>query len=174
MGWTSAEYERPVSLRHCRSWMPARKSRASRIIGERDVRSIAASTSASTDASVPSTIWMTIGSIAGPPLFTPCPTSRRSASEDQVAEAIRHDALAGIHHRGRAILLDDRRAVERVTGCQACTLVHRALDRLLREDDRPLAGERAGRMPVARGEIAQPGPRHRADAGDSHSHPLHR
>ena len=35
-GCTSAEYERPVSLRSCRSWMPARKSWASRIIGDRD------------------------------------------------------------------------------------------------------------------------------------------
>ena len=36
--------------------MPPRKSCASRIIGERAVRSMAASTSASTEASVPSTI----------------------------------------------------------------------------------------------------------------------
>ena len=43
-----------MSLRQWRSWMPARKSRASRIIGERAVRSIAASTSASAEASVPS------------------------------------------------------------------------------------------------------------------------
>ena len=49
-GCTSAEYERPVSLRSCRSWMPARKSWASRIIGEREVRPIAVSTSSSTEA----------------------------------------------------------------------------------------------------------------------------
>src|SRR5437016_1049090 len=46
--------------------MPPRKSRASRIIGERAVRSIAASTSASAEASVPSTISSTIGSTRWP------------------------------------------------------------------------------------------------------------
>ena len=65
-GWTSAEYERPVSLRSCRSWMPARKSWASRIIGEREVRAIAVSTSISTLASVPSTISTMMGSTAVP------------------------------------------------------------------------------------------------------------
>jgi hypothetical protein len=47
-GCTSAEYERPVSLRSLRSWMPARKSCASRIIGDREVRAMAVSTSIST------------------------------------------------------------------------------------------------------------------------------
>src|SRR5262245_62394687 len=106
MGWTSAEYERPVSLRQRRSWIPARKSRASRIMGERDVRSIAASTSASTEASVPSTIWRTIGSIAVSTVFTPRPMLRRATREDQVGETIRFDALAGIDDGGRAVLLD--------------------------------------------------------------------
>ena len=53
----------PVSLRSRRSWMPARKSCWSRIIGERAVRPIASSTSASIEASVPCTISTRIGSI---------------------------------------------------------------------------------------------------------------
>src|SRR5262245_8342395 len=124
MGWTSAEYERPVSLRHRRSWIPARKSRASRIMGERDVRSIAASTSASTEASVPSTIWRTIGSIPGSTVFTPPPMLRCATREDQVAEAIRLDALAGKDDRGRAVLLDDHRSVQRVPGRDENAAVH--------------------------------------------------
>src|SRR5437870_13378461 len=113
MGWTSAEYDRPVSLRHRRSWIPARKSRASRIMGERAVRSIAASTSASTEASVPSTIWRTIGSTGGSPVLTSHPASRGAPREDQVAEAIRLDVLAGIDDRGRAVFFDDHGAVQR-------------------------------------------------------------
>src|SRR5262249_33108120 len=171
-GWTRAEYERPVSFRQRRSWIPARKSRASRIIGERDVRSIAASTSASTDPSVPSTIWMTIGSIAT--FFMPCPTSGRSAREGQVAEAIGREALAGIDNGGCPILPDDRRAVQGVAGRQKRALVHGALDGRLREEHRPIAGERAAGPPVARGELAQPGPCDRPDAGDAEVHPLHR
>src|SRR6478752_7404984 len=66
MGCTSALYERPVSLRSWRSWMPARKSWASRIMGERDVRAMAVSTSISTLASVPSTISTRIGSTVVP------------------------------------------------------------------------------------------------------------
>ena len=46
----------------CRSWMPARKSCASRIIGERDVRPMAVSTSFSIAASVPATISTSTGS----------------------------------------------------------------------------------------------------------------
>ena len=42
-----------MSLRSWRSWMPARKSCASRIIGEREVRAMAVSTSISTLARVP-------------------------------------------------------------------------------------------------------------------------
>src|SRR5262249_7144610 len=173
MGWTSAEYERPVSLRHFRSWRPARKSRASRIMGERDVRSIAASTSASTEASVPSTIWMTIGSIGGP-VFMPCPISRGSTREDQIAEVIRLHALAGIDDRGRAVLLDDRRPVQHVARLDARAVVEPTLDGLLREHDRPRAGERAGWPPVALRPLAQPGPRDRSDAGDAQIHPLDR
>ena len=65
-GWTRAEYERPVSLRSSRSWMPARKSWASRIIGLRLVRAIAVSTSISTLASVPCTISVSTGSALAP------------------------------------------------------------------------------------------------------------
>ena len=55
-----------MSFRILTSWMPARKSWASRIIGERAVRPIAVSTSASTEARVPATISTRIGSIIGP------------------------------------------------------------------------------------------------------------
>src|SRR4029453_18198083 len=66
-GCTSAEYDRPVSLRSHRSWIPARKSCWSRIIGDRDVRPIWSSTSASIDASVPSTISSSTGSTSVTP-----------------------------------------------------------------------------------------------------------
>ena len=65
-GWTRAEYERPVSLRSSRSWMPARKSWASRIIGLRLVRAMAVSTSISTLASEPCTISTSTGSALAP------------------------------------------------------------------------------------------------------------
>src|SRR5215211_4232119 len=71
-GWTRAEYDRPVSLRSLASWIPARKSWASRIIGDLAVRPIAVSTSRSIEASVPSTISRVTGST---PLTAP-PESR--------------------------------------------------------------------------------------------------
>ena len=55
-----------MSLRSCRSWMPARKSWASRIIGLRLVRPMAVSTSISTLAKVPWTISTRIGSTSVP------------------------------------------------------------------------------------------------------------
>ena len=55
-----------MSLRSWRSWMPARKSWASRIIGERLVRPMAVSTSISTLARVPWTISTRIGSTVAP------------------------------------------------------------------------------------------------------------
>src|SRR3989442_974167 len=174
IGWTSAEYERPVSLRHRRSWIPARKSRASRIMGERDVRSIAASTSASTEASVPSTIWRTMGSTGGSTVFTSRSMLGGAPREDQVPEAIRLDVLAGIDDRGRAVLLDDDRAVQRVTGFEECALVDRTLDGLLRENDRPRSGQGTGGPPVAGRPLAQLGPGDRPDAGDPQIHPFHR
>src|SRR5215470_14660318 len=70
-------------------------------MGERAVRSIAASTSASTDASVPSTTWRTIGSTAAA-LTTP---------EHQVGQPVDLDREARLHDGGRAVLLDDHRAI---------------------------------------------------------------
>ena len=55
-----------MSLRSWRSWMPARKSCASRIIGLRLVRAMAVSTSISTLANVPWTISTRIGSTVLP------------------------------------------------------------------------------------------------------------
>ena len=55
-----------MSLRSSRSWMPARKSWASRIIGLRLVRAMAVSTSISTLASEPCTISTRTGSALAP------------------------------------------------------------------------------------------------------------
>ena len=55
-----------MSLRSSRSWMPARKSWASRIIGLRLVRPMAVSTSISTLASEPWTISTSTGSALAP------------------------------------------------------------------------------------------------------------
>ena len=55
-----------MSLRSNRSWMPARKSWASRIIGLRLVRPMAVSTSISTLASDPCTISTSTGSALAP------------------------------------------------------------------------------------------------------------
>ena len=55
-----------MSLRSLRSWMPARKSWASRIIGLREVRPMAVSTSISTAAREPWTISTSTGSALAP------------------------------------------------------------------------------------------------------------
>ena len=55
-----------MSLRRARSWIPARKSCASRIIGEREVRPIAVSTSISMAARLPATISSSTGSTGRP------------------------------------------------------------------------------------------------------------
>src|SRR5919199_4808247 len=108
IGWTSAEYERPVNLRQRRSWIPPRKSRASRIIGEREVRSMAASTSASADASVPSTISSRTGS---------------TTSEEQVPVLVHGRRQARIDDRGRARFLDDGWPTESIERLEQVTLV---------------------------------------------------
>src|SRR5918997_1546461 len=95
-GCTSAEYDRPVSLRSARSWIPARKSCWSRIIGDRAVRPIASSTSASIDASVPWTISTSTGSG-----FT---------AHHHVAVVVDPGREARVDREGRAELLDDGRA----------------------------------------------------------------
>src|SRR5689334_4196493 len=95
MGCTSAEYDRPVSFRSFRSWMPARKSCASRIIGDRAVRPIAVSTSRSIDASVPLTISRSTGSAV--------------TGHHQVAEVVDAGGEARMQRYRRAVLLDDRR-----------------------------------------------------------------
>src|SRR5215212_9803509 len=95
-GWTRAEYDRPVSLRSRASWIPARKSCASRIIGDRAVRPIAVSTSRSIDASVPFTISRRIGSVG--------------TGHHQVAEIVDPGGEARMQWNGRAVLLDDGRS----------------------------------------------------------------
>ena len=64
-----------MSLRSWRSWMPARKSCASRIMGERLVRAMAVSTSISTLARVPWTISTRIGSTVVPSAVSRLPCS---------------------------------------------------------------------------------------------------
>src|SRR5438067_13504722 len=95
--------------------MPARKSRASRIMGDRAVRSMAVSTSASADASVPSTISTTIGSIIG-------------ALEQQVAEIINSCTLTREHDRRGAEFLDDRGTLDTILRLESVATVNRSGD----------------------------------------------
>src|SRR5258708_16660480 len=89
--------------------MPPRKSRASRIIGERAVRSMAASTSASAAASVPSTISKTTGST------TPLSMHLR---ENEIAIVVHAGLQAWKHDRGRTEFFHNRWALEAVTWLQ--------------------------------------------------------
>src|SRR3954470_13018423 len=81
--------------------MPARKSCASRIIGERAVRPIAVSTSRSIEARVPSTISTSTGTGTG---------------HHQVAGAGDSRGEARVHRDRRAVLLDHRRSGYHVGG----------------------------------------------------------
>ena len=134
-----------MSLRSWRSWMPARKSCASRIMGERLVRAMAVSTSISTLASVPCTISTRIGSTVVPLAVSrfPCsyavgrPAGFTGASavwvwavvtgahgrsgllgDDEVADRVDANGEAGVDGHGRAELLDDGRPAEGVAGAQ--------------------------------------------------------
>src|SRR5918995_1909304 len=115
-GCTSAEYERPVSLRSRLSWIPARKSCWSRIMGERDVRPIWSSTSASIEANVPSTISSSTGSTsvtsrppeveatAGP--HGPSWTRPLPSPDHQSPDAVDDDRYARRQRQGGSVLLD--------------------------------------------------------------------
>src|SRR3954462_15554974 len=81
--------------------MPARKSCASRIIGDRAVRPIAVSTSPSIEARVPSTISTSTGSGTGP---------------HQVAGAVDGRGEAGVPRGGPAVPPDPRRSGYHVGG----------------------------------------------------------
>ena len=164
--------------------MPARKSRASRIIGERAVRSMAASTSASTEASVPCTIWRTMGSgwtpaPAGAGLaVATAPASARIAGAAaarvriRLPNAIDVDMLAGEHDGRRAELLHDRRPGEAIARPEPRAVVHGALDVAASEAHGPRARPGALGAAVASGH----GPRRRAsghaDADDPQVDPL--
>src|SRR5579859_5295354 len=106
--------------------MPARKSRASRIIGERAVRSMAASTSASAEASVPSTISIRTGSIM---------------LDQQIGERVDARSLAREHNRGRTKLFDDRRPLEAVVGLEQIAPIDRRFEGALVETDGSLTCE---------------------------------
>src|SRR5499433_1452382 len=69
-------------------------------MGERAVRSIAASTSASIEARVPSTTWRTIGSAA----------AALATSQHQVGQPVDLELEAFLDDGGRAVLLDDHGA----------------------------------------------------------------
>src|SRR4029450_10005551 len=97
-GWTSAEYEGPVSLRSRRSWMPARKSCWSRIIGERAVRPVGA--------------------------FTPA-LIRPRAPPTEVPPPVHIGREPWVGREGRAELLDPRRAADLVAGTQPLARVDR-------------------------------------------------
>src|SRR5690606_16766357 len=178
-GWTSAEYDRPVSLRRRRSWMPARKSCASRIIGERAVRAMAVSTSRSTDASVSSTISRRIGSVTV--FMAVSKASLRSAltaalragvrGDDEVAVAVEFRGEARVQRDRRAELLDDGGALDRVAGGEPLPPVDgRVLPAV--EVDGPRAGAGARRVAVPLRALRQAGPGDRADAGDAQVDPL--
>src|SRR5918994_64506 len=134
IGCTSAEYERPVSLRSRRSWIPARKSCWSRIMGERDVRPIWSSTSASIEASVPSTISSSTGSTSvtsrppeleatadphGPSWTRPLPSPDHQGPDGVDGD---HDARRQRH--GGSVLLDHGGGAHKVAGTQGAPPHH--------------------------------------------------
>src|SRR5919199_3901689 len=120
-------------------------------MGERAVRSMAASTSASTEARVPSTIWSTIGSTF----------AVLSNSQHQVGQAVHLEGEALLHHRRRAVLLDDGRAFGAEAGGEVVPAVHR------------VAGAPAvrTRRPARRRQL-QTGPLYPPHAGDAPVHEL--
>src|SRR5918994_2697135 len=128
-GCTSAEYERPVSLRSRRSWIPARKSCWSRIMGERDVRPIWSSTSASIEASVPSTISSSTGSTSvtsRPPELEatthphrPSWTRPLPSPDHQGPDGVDGDHDARRQRQGGSVLLDHGGAPARGCGGQS-------------------------------------------------------
>src|SRR5262245_8191820 len=103
-GCTSALYDRPVSLRSSRSWMPARKSWASRIIGDRAVRAIAVSTSRSTEARLPWTISSTTGSTEAPPSAVSMPNGNAVGTvADVMARILRVSGRDGYPSPSRSV-----------------------------------------------------------------------
>ena len=95
-----------MSFRSRASWIPARKSWASRIIGDLAVRPIAVSTSRSIEASVPSTISRVTGSrpVMGAP------------GHDQVAEAVDLGPEPRVERHRGPVLLHHRRPLDEVPG----------------------------------------------------------
>ena len=188
-----------MSLRQVASWMPARKSCASRIIGERAVRAIAVSTSRSTLASVPSTIstrTASTGSSGGRPAGTgstppglavrragrlaadratgSAPAAGRGGpGQHQVAVRVHPGDEARVQRDRRAELLDHGRAGNLVAGLQPAPGVDRRLGVRL---ERHRAGAGAGPLVVAVAVrlALQPRPPDRPDPGDPQVHPLHR
>src|SRR5262245_7279131 len=172
-GWTSAEYDRPVSLRRRRSWMPARKSCWSRIMGERDVRPIWSSTSGSMEASVLSTISISTGSTsvtipppspAGPSLGLPL------APDHQGPEPVHHHPDTWRHGQRRPVLLHHRGAGHLVARAQVGTPHHGRVVPGAGEEHRAAPGgdDRAGAGPGGRQRRGV----QRADPGEAHVHPL--
>src|SRR5918999_4711936 len=151
-GCTSAEYDRPVSLRSLRSWIPARKSSWSRIIGDRAVRPIASSTSASIEARVPCTISTSTGS--------------GLTAHHHVAELVHPGREARMDRERGAELLDHRRACD--LAAQTLAPVDRRVMPAVAEEHRPPPVERV----AARAHGPELGPRHRADSGHAQIDPL--
>src|SRR3954471_1280319 len=102
--------------------MPARKSCASRIIGDRAVRPIAVSTSPSIEARVPSTISSSTGSATG---------------HHQVADRVDGRGEAGVQGYRRPVLLDDRGSGDGGAGGQVGTPPDGRLDVVGAEEHRP-------------------------------------
>src|ERR1051326_7971570 len=75
--------------------------------------------------------------------FVPSSISASPQRDDQIAEGIDRDAVAGMHHGGRGMLLDQCRACDPVAGLQRRAVVGRRVDEAgAVEIDRPLAAER--------------------------------
>src|SRR5215213_4475777 len=170
-GCTRAEYDRPVSLRSRASWIPARKSCASRIIGDLAVRPIAVSTSRSIEASVPSTISSVTGS--GPFMRRPDSPGHPSGfpgplrGHDQVAEPVDLGPEPRVERDGGPVLLHHRRPLDPVPGPQVLPSIDRRVDIATRCVE---AGGPGAHGP-SRGAGRQ-GAEGGADAGDAEVDPL--
>src|SRR5215510_6499246 len=113
-------------------------------MGERAVRSIAASTSASMEASVPSTTWRTMGSTA----------IGLTTAEHQVGQPVDLDREAVLDYGGRAVLLHDQRAFS----TKPCRQVVAPVDHeACSPAQRPAAAPSRGRLQARTIHAAEPG-----------------
>src|SRR5215204_4653532 len=151
----------------------------SRIMGERDVRPIWSSTSASIEASVPSTISSSTGSTS----VTTRPPEREATADPrgrswarplpspdhQGPDAVDGDRYARRQRQGGSVLLDHGGAAHLVAGTEVAPPHHRRVVPGPGEEHLPGAGRHHTR---AGGRRCDLGCVERADAGQTHVHPL--